>query len=319
MSVSRILLLSIALSLLLAGCSSSKDKNASSASGSPATGPVASGSGAEPKPLEPETGKVDPEKRDLGKKPPINVPPPPDPIIFEVPKTGKGGWTITTVNGKDLAQRVGKAMATLKGTTARTLTTLTTPYGNGQIQTDIKIQDGETYSIQFPVLNKMPEQAETLADGTNKAYRNTSGRIDTKKPVHAKGPDAEIPPSQIARVWPREFPRLAYRGIVEGKDVWVPLINELNSPRSGFKTEISERTMDYKGQATRSYRLIATRTPAASKKLGPCEVEMVFDGRHYLPVTIRVNETVPKEGEFKIYWITHWLFKREFPNEDFKL
>lgn len=300
-------------SVLLSGCSGGAKKTASK-SGEGTTAPL---------PSRPDTGPGDPlnaESADpKGPKPPIPEMPKPDPTRFVIPKTGDNGWKSASVDGKQLADKIGKALATLQGTEGETVATIKTPTGNGQVIGKVKVQDSKSFSVQYLIVDEMPALKEVRSNGKLKATSTDQGSFPNKGPISVKAPESRLNSAQLANDWPRKFPQLVFLGLTDGKDPWKPLLDELLSGRSGFKTEIAERTMDYKGRKISNFRLTAKRTEAAAKELGPCEMEMVFDGKRFLPVTIRVNFEDPAEGKYQILWQTGWNFLKRFKPEEFAL
>ena len=260
--------------------------------------------------VDPKTGKVDPKS--LAAKPPARK-------LYEIAPTGTQKWTASKLSGKELASKIGSAMRSLKATYGRSISTIKTPIGTGQVTSEIKIQDDKIYSIQFPVVGTMPETGEVRSDGKRRAFTGPNGAFKDRFPINVPSPEAKLSTNQISSSWPKRFPRLAFLGLTDAKDPWMPVISDLVSGKSGFKTEVSERTMESKGKKVRNFRIIAKRNPTAAKSLGPCEIEMVFDGVLYLPVTMRVNTKFPKEGEFKILWQSGWNFNQKFKPEDFKI
>lgn len=314
----------LALLLLAAGCSKppAKTGSATPETKDGANPPLANS--ADPGTTNPDPGTASPNAPTTPPTPPkAGGTPPTLPTLntkrFDIPKTGEGNWKTGGIAGTDLAARIGKAIQTMKGVEGKSRTVLKTPAGNGMVQSDVKIQDGKTYVIQFPVIKDLPEAGEIRANGRVRASRNGEGKLGPQKPVATKAPEAALPPAKIAANWPKEFPRLAFLGLTDGKDAWKPLLEQLTSGKAGFNTEISKRTMEYKKRQITSYRVVARRTPAAEKKLGPCEMEMVFDGMRYLPVTIRVNMTDPKGHEWKVLWQAGWNFQKTFKPAEFAM
>ena len=260
--------------------------------------------------VDPKTGKVDPNA--LKPKPGSRK-------LYEIPPTGTQNWMASKLSGKELASRIGSAMRSLKATYGKTISTIKTPSGTGQVTSEIKVQDAKVYSIQFMVIGLIPETGEVRSDGKKRAFTGPNGAFKDRLPITVPSPEAKLSSNQIASNWPKKFPRLAFLGLTDAKDPWMPVISDLLSGKSGFKTEVSERTMESRGMKVRNYRIVATRNPAAAKTLGPCEIEMVFDGIRFLPVTMRVNTKFPKEGEFKIQWQSGWNFNQKFRPEDFKI
>lgn len=298
---------------LLSGCSGGAKKSASN-SGGGTTAPL---------PSRPDVGPGNPLNGDSadprGPKPPIPEMPKPDPERFVIPKTGANGWKTAAVDGKELASKIGAALASLQGTEGETVATIKTPTGNGQVIGKVKVQDSKSFSIQYLIVDEMPALKEIRSNGKLKATSTDQGAFPKKGPVTAQTPESRLTSSQLASDWPRKFPQLVFLGLTDKKDPWKPLIDELLSGRSGFKTEIAERTMEYKGRKVSNYRLTAKRTEAAAKQYGPCEMEMVFDGKRFLPVTIRVNFEDPAEGKYQVLWQTGWNFLKKFKPEEFAL
>lgn len=303
----------------LAGCGGPAKKDSddsvplpgtsSSKSGTPPLAPNSETSNTPP-PVDPKTGKVNP-----GAVKPLE----PNRKLYDIPPTGTQLWTPSKMPAKELASKIGAAMKNLKATYGKTISTIKTPTGTGQVTSEVKIQDNKHYSIQYMVIGVMPETGEVRADGTRRAVTGPKGAFLERKPIFVPTPEASLSPSQISKSWPKKFPRLVFLGVTDGRDPWGPVIADLAAGKNGFKTEISERTMNHQGKQFRSVRLVAKRTATAAKTLGPCEIEMVFDGVRYLPVTMRVTTKLPKEGEYRVQWQSGWNFNQKFKPEDFKL
>jgi hypothetical protein len=243
----------------------------------------------------------------------------PDTKAFAVTPTGSGNWKKSAIAPSALAARVDKAFREMSKTEAEAVATIMTPTENGQVRNAIKVQDYKTFSIQTLRLEKEPGIFEIRADGSKKSFTGRNGTFEPAKPIGSQSPETKLTGRQMVEQWPRAFPRLAFLSLTEGKDSWGPYLKELASGRSGFTAEISERTIPFRGQMWTNYRVIAKRTKEAAKKLGPCEVEIVLDGRRNLPVTIRSNFTDPNGGSWKVLWQTGWNFDQSFDAKDFRL
>jgi hypothetical protein len=266
-------------------------------------------------------GKNDP------KNPPGKVPLVADlePKFSEVPKTGTRDWKPSTLSASALADRVGTALKSLRNTSATTVATIKTSVpgeqsagGIGRVTSAVKVRDDKVYSIEFPVIAVMPETGVMKADGSKRGFSGPNGGgISSKTPIATPAPEASWNQAALLKNWPTAFPKLAFMGLTDGKDPWAPVIRGLHSGNDGFKTTVSERVIRFRGKDVRNYRIVAERTPAAAKALGPCQIEMVFDGARYLPVTIRVNALQPKKAEFHILWQASWNFRQTFQPKDF--
>lgn len=299
--------------LLIAGCSGGP-KSTASATGE-TKGPTLP-SRADSSPVAPANPNLaDPG----GPKNPIPEMPKPDPEKFVIPETGSGGWKSASVDGMALAKKVGSALASLKSTEGETVATIKTPVGNGQVRGKVKVQSPQAYSIQYLVVDEMPALKEARSNGKLRAISTDQGAFNNKKPAGTPLKSSVLSSRQLASNWHRDFPHLLFLGLTDKRDPWQPLLEELLSGRSGFETEVAERTLDFRGKKVSNFRVTAKRTAEMAKKLGPCEMEMVFDGQRFLPVTIRVNFEDPKDGKYQIVWQTGWNFQKSFKPEEFAL
>jgi hypothetical protein len=317
----------VCAALLVAGCSKPKEASkpapdlppvATRQDGSPTPMP---GTDAPPAPPAPGKGDEATKPGDPAgpAHPGLRTPPPPDPKVFNIPKTGTATWTKTDMNPQELAAQIGKQMSSMKGVHGKIVVTITTPAEHGRAEGEVRVKDGAAYDIDFPVVKKTVDGGKIKADGKTRLIRSSAEGQADRKPVSAPTPDAKLTPAELARQWPKRFPRLVFLGVTDGKDPWKPLVEELVSGRSGFQTEVGERVTPFRGQMVKNYRIVAKRTPEAAKKLGPCEMEMIFDAKYQMPVSIRVNLTDPKEGQYKILWQAGWNFGHKFKPGAFQL
>jgi hypothetical protein len=240
---------------------------------------------------------------------------------FKVPPKGQQGWKATKMTAAELGKRVDAAMKSLKNTGHRSLTLYTDASGKkGYFNGESRIQDPKTYSVQYLVLDaKPPYPGEVRADGKRMAAQGPSGWL-APRPFPAK-PVTAYPPAQVVATWPATFPRVMFSNLFLGSNLWTALTTGLAQGAGGYKTVVEERKMTKNGKSFLSYRILASRPAPAAEKYGASELELVIDGKRFLPVTIRSNYVPPKaKGLTKIQWTGEWSAPNlKFAKKDFML
>lgn len=240
-----------------------------------------------------------------------NPPRPPD-----IPRPGTSGWTASRLSAAEVGRRMAQAIEGMRGVEGVAETTVETPEGRGQIRTTIAVRDNRNYRIEFPIVALVPDAGVMAANGTTRSLR-----IGTKTtppfPIDGKTGDADWNASQIARNWNRDFGRLIFRGLTEGRDALGPLIAEWSRPQSGFRVTTEERSREFRGRTVTNYRIRASRAARAGQ--GASEVEIVIDGERGLPVTIRSIWTDDRGREWRAQWSAGWNFERKIVDEQLVL
>ena len=297
---------------LLAGCSP-KASDPTKAPGSP---PVSQGETSNNE--APKQGPTEPTVPDAGavkKKPPEPTPYTPK-IKVDVSEPGKEGWRSTKMGISELSSKLASATKGLRNTKAQTLLLARTSEGEGEYKGEISVKDATRYRIDYVVIEGRPISATDVSDGVRRMIR-----YDTKwsKPMVAGKPlpVAKRTGKELAAQWPLDFTRIAFQGITDSTDAWQPILAAWAKGAEGFKTVVEERQMIYKGQMILNYRVRAERSPELAKKLGPSTVEIVVDGKHFLPVTIRVERQDVHGKKWLAQWSARWKFQQTLDPKTF--
>jgi hypothetical protein len=132
-------------------------------------------------------------------------------------------------------------------------------------------------------------------------------------------PAAKLKGDTLVGLFEIDFSRLAFQGLTEGVDAWRDIIGGWSKGANGYKATIEQRTMKYQGRDVLSYRIHAQRTAAAAKKYGASAVEVVIDGRRFLPVTIRVVRTDTKGKSWLAQWQAAYRFNQTIRPDEMQL
>lgn len=282
--------------LVLAGCSSKKPDD---------TKPNAVGSNS------PKPGVDSPIPEGLLPSPPEFAEP------SEPPPKGSKGWTKTELAAAQLADEVAGAMANLNGVYGEARTLILTAAGKGQHKSVIRIADAKHFHVDYFVGKEAPSSASLKSDGTTKASFSGKGVTD-QTPVGTASADANLTDTELVEKWPYEFSRLMFRGLVDGKDAWKPVLMGLARGEGGFETTVEKRERKVGDKTVRNFRVLAVRKASSAKKLGECTIEMVFDADRKLPVTIRVDRKDAKGSPYRLHWSAGWNFNQKFDAKVFQ-
>jgi hypothetical protein len=286
---------------------------------------------------QPESRAKSPETGDKvvsGSTAPNGSPPPVDPAksqpspigkegsevtpgIERIAPAGQGKWAKTNRTLLSLAAKVGEAIAQMRDTFGESLMAVKTPEGNASVRLLYKIKDRQNFRVDHLIMDVVPSPGSVLADGAEKKVLGAKG-FEWTGGVADPTPGARLSASRIAAQWPKDFTRLMFLGLTDGKDTWEGLARELASTDSGFEVDVEERQTNFRNQNWKNYRLHVKRSKAAAETLGPCEMEIVIDGKLYLPVTVRVIMEEPGGRPWHQQWSAGWNFDQSFQPEDFK-
>lgn len=273
------------------------------------------------KPDDPKPGAVGSNSPKPGVDSPIPEGLLPTPPEFADPSTpppkGSNGWTKTELAAARLAEDVGDAMSNLQGVYGEARTVIKTAAGSGQHKGVIRIADAKHFQVDYFVGKESPSSASLKSDGTTKASFSGKGVTD-QAPVGTAGSDAKLTDKELVEKWPFEFSRLMFRGLVDGKDAWKPVLMGLARGESGFETTIEEREKKVGDKTVRNFRVLAVRSASSVKKLGECTIEMVFDADRKLPVTIRIDRKDANGNPYRLHWSAGWNFNQKFDAKVFQ-
>lgn len=302
----------LAVGLCLAGCGAPKSEESRKETPTPvAQGDASPAPNPNPTPTPAEPGKATPPA-----EPKTPATPPKDRYAIAEPKTE--GWTPTQRRLDDLAKRVAQTVGNMKGIYGESVTSLKTPEGSGQVQSYYKVRDNKAFVVNFPIVRGVPTRGEVRADGKQRVVKET-GAYSRPAPVGTPTVQTALNSREVVQRWPKEFGRLMFLNLTDGRDAWGPVLAGLGRGEGGFQTTVEERSMQWQGRTVRNYRVRAVRSAEAAKRLGPCEMEMVFDGERFLPVTVRVDMKDPNGQPWRIEWSGAWSWTRPIDPKELAL
>lgn len=287
--------------VLLAGC------DAGNPADGPLTGPAGTDSG---------TGGREPSVRPPGEDTPaapdLGVPP----SLYEIDPKGTGGWDEASDDLAALGARIDDALANLEVVMAEGFLTFETASESDsdkkdsmRFQTQIKIQDGRTFSIDYALPETKWSWNRLVGDGSWRAVRidgKWSGLAEFSGRRAAKMARAEV------EDWPMKFPEGMFSFYFRGQDAWGPLFKAWQSGVAGYSATVEKNLVRHGTIEREHYRVVAK-----TEEGNPTEVEVIIDSERMLPLTIRAIQTGPGGGESRIFWTASWAFGGTHEPSDF--
>lgn len=229
----------------------------------------------------------------------------------EIAATGTQNWRPTKMTFAEIAQKVSSATSSLKSTTAELNVFVRTPEGQGMFFTPsvvIKVKDNLHYRVDYVAVQRIPFSATLVNDGVKRGIR-ADNKVEWKAATY-RLPAAKLKGEALVGLFEIDFSRLAFQGLTEGVDAWRDIIKGWASGANGYKAAIEERKVKYQGHDFLSYRIRAQRVGALAKKFGASTVEVVIDGKRFLPVTIRVVRTDTQGKSWLAQWQAMYRFNQ---------
>ncbi len=192
-------------------------------------------------------------------------------------------------NGKAIAKMV---VETSRGTS------------NGTI--DIKVRDAKTYVVGYLLPQTDATPNKLAADGKLKMVYEDR-KWTPAKPTEASGP---MTPAEIDS-WLQKYPKEMFAGLIDGGHVWDRLLAGLQSDVSRTTT-VEEQETKFKGVPRPIYRIVS-RDKADPKE----EMEIVIDGKRWLPLTVKANFKDDAGKPVHTFWTAEWAFGGQFDDKEF--
>lgn len=246
--------------------------------------------------------------------------PTPAPKFVEISPAGSANWKPSKVTVGDLAKKVSFATANLKKTLAYLTVNVQTPEGQAWFKPPsvlLRIIDSKLYRVDYVVVQSIPFSASLVRNQKERIFRLDTKVLKTS--LTGKLPAAyKVTGNALVPLFETDYSRLAFQGLTEGVDAWVPVLTGMSKGVSGYKTTVEERRMKYRGQDFLSYRILATRG-VSDKKPGASTFEIVLDGKRFLPVTIRNVRRDSAGKEWMSQWTSSYVFNQTIPIKDIRL
>lgn len=288
--------------LLLSGCSSNDQRQASRVEPTDQQPATSTDSKPGESPVEKPSGK-----------PATSKPTPSDSSGSRIPTTAGVSWRASTASARTVAKQVDDMLAGLSGVSAQVDYRMSLELGDAAGNLTQLIKSPTEFSVQYPeVEGNIPSTVYVRADGKSLSESRVNKVI--VRPVSTKVGT----PNNLVASWHEIAAREVMAPIVEKRPAFSQLVSALMDPKSGYSLKVEERQGTNRGITVRQYRLHAVRTPAAAKKLGTGEIGIVVDANIHLPVSISVVEKRPQGlKELRFDWAARWLNNQQFDPKNF--
>jgi hypothetical protein len=223
------------------------------------------------------------------------------------------GWQGSNAAPVAVATQVGEKIRKMKNTFGEFEITAETPVGRGLYKGRILVRDASVYQIDYVQVAEEPIGMSIVSDGQQRIQR-TGTDWQPPRPLAIQLPN----PGDPVQVWPKRFPEMIFQGLTESRDPWKPLIEGWAKGQGEYDLNLEEKKTQHNGREFHSYRILAKRKPAAAKRLGHSELEIVVDAKYMLPTTIRSIMKEPDGKEWRIQWSARYGFNREITINDFE-
>lgn len=221
------------------------------------------------------------------------------------------GWNPSKLTPLELGKRIDNALQTLKSASLEVTYRLDDAEGSGGTNLKGLVQDSKNYYLQYSLPTDQASISQFVADGKRRgAYE--SGKWIYRESIATKrnSPDG----SKLVDVWPQHFPKYGLLPATGPWAVWQPLLKSWNAGVGGYKVRVEERQMLTMGKKKSYFRILATR-----EKPYRSQIECVFDGQRFVPLTMRANLFPPNKKPSKYMWTCHWKFNQKMDTKLFKV
>lgn len=291
------------ITLCLAGCGPKKPEGV----GEPATPPSATAA----KPTEqPEPGKAPEEKPDAANRPKEN-PLKPDPVtsarmaaanakLLTIPKPGTANWSPAAMSAAELGQKADNAIKTLPPTYLESFVRYEFPeIGELSGKLETRFQDSKRFIVEYYTPETKATTNRIVADGKRMAERYNSLWRPMSYPT---GHSSQVLSDAETAAWTSGFIKRVFAPYIDGRDAWGPLLKAWSQGKAGYSLAVEQKTQRTGGQTKTMVRAVAS-----TSKGRPTEVEVTFDAAEYLPLSIRVTESLPDGRKNRILWTAQWF------------
>jgi len=233
--------------------------------------------------------------------------------------TDPHSWRPSKVAPATVASQVDSMLVSLKGVYAEIDYALKLKTGNAQGHLKEKIQDRNTFSLQYPVVidskryGLEPLTARAKSNGTVLTER-LDNNLDTRKAGSTK---PGLAGTELVQNFTDVGNREVFAGLLDGRSPFKAYVGGLLDKKNGYSTQVMERSMPWNGKTIRQYMIVAKRSGAAATKLGDSAVTLIIDADIHLPVQMSISVKKPGETiENYLAWQAKWANNQKFdPNE----
>lgn len=273
----------------------------------PGTGPTPAPAPATPAPTPPPVAKFEEEAKEALKVPEA---------AFKIAEPGTNDWQPTPQPSpeRDLAAKMDDAMRRLSGAMIQTYTIYELPGATGGVlrgNGTILIDDARNFRIEYYSPTNPTTLLTLVADGTRRG--ELLGPAGWRSLPAFGAPASPQLTDQQLRDWPDRFERSLFSYFAEGRDAWGPLLGAWAEGRGGYRLTVETKVRGEDLGGTEAIRILAS-----TEQDIPTRIEIIVDGEHYRPVTVRILRG-PAGAQTKIVWTGAWFFGGEIDRSAFKV
>jgi hypothetical protein len=219
-----------------------------------------------------------------------------------------------------IAKRADAAIAAVKSNSGDGLLKMEIRGAKGYSRTRLAIKDSKTFAIEYTIIKgTYPARGEVRSNKGRIAFRDTDAPEGTPEwqtldrnpyPFYLKG-------AALVKAFPLQFGQLVYSPLVTGKGVLADYVASAN--RLGYTISVAQKSAFAQGIEMKSSRVTLVNSAKSQAKEGLIRMDLVFDQRYGLPVTIYTT-LQPKGAKRTIMtWTMGWARAKELPAKAFKL
>lgn len=223
---------------------------------------------------------------------------------------GQGGWGPTKQTPLSIAMHADQTLAGLVDAFSDARVHLVVPQGRGDTTLLSKFGNPGFFHVQFTSFYKdHPANLTIISNGVKRVViRNAVEKGQSKLVSETPYSDqvTTLSGEKLVNLWPTSMTKYVLAYYRYGQKVYGPMVKSMLSGYGGYVVTAEKRTVAYQGHIITDYRILAKRKKADQKTLGWSEIEMIFDGQRYLPLTFRTRYLSPKDQAFELDWTSRW-------------
>ncbi len=225
--------------------------------------------------------------------------------VFKIEGAGKEGWSRSTLSAQDLGRKIDDALINLKATYIRLSLYCQDAEKRGLNTGDASINDKDNYKILYQVPTDPTRSRIVISQAGRRKQLIGDQWNDAQPPT--------VEPAALRKRWAMNFPYELFGPLYGNAHTFATLLPALTSSSDGFHAVVEQKTIMFRQQPATFYRVLAEQPSTKTR------YEMRFDGRRFVPVTIRINSVDASGKDLLVQWNGDWRFDRNFSAETFRL
>lgn len=215
----------------------------------------------------------------------------------------------TSEQARVIGQKMNEAFLNLEPAWVQVRMEYDDPTGLANSTPDVYLKDRRSFRIAYAVPRNPGSFDFAVGDG------NVRGRME-RRVFRRLTPFAEWRPApkfsrQELIAFMDDLPIRVFDPYLNDRLPWTGLMEGLLDPAAGYKITVEEQPSTFRGNSRPLYRVVAEGKDA--------KFELVVDSLKYVPVTARMNRTLPDGKTRRLFWTAGWNFGGEFEANTFTL